>query len=316
MQSLEVAALATAAPSGIPGESQTMLQVFITTDGYLTNCFAGWGGSCCGAGNDCWTAMGTDQSTPPAMMANMPLSTAPYGTTPVEKEFKVQKTSNAWWVFIDGSPIGFYSTANTFTWPGTSIPGPMATGQATYLQAGGEVFNQWPNGTHTDTPMVSDRPAWEGFKYAAYNRDVAYFDSSGTSHPANLEFYQSASSPLSVTSPMSPNVPDSESDFGWPGLCGTQAGGVDRRPGNPGTASITTALPAGGPGWGRYFYFGGGTLTSVSPSVLSGTFPNPIAVGTKFTCVLNNEGGVECWGATRSVSSATARPRRSRPPSA
>jgi alpha-tubulin suppressor-like RCC1 family protein len=190
------------------------------------------------------------------------------------------------------TPIGFYP-ASTFEWSDGSTS-QMAMGTPTYLQVGGEVADSWPNGAHTDTAMVSDRPAWEGYEYAAYQRDILYFDSTGASHTPALTYLTTGTPP-----PTGTGIPASEGDLGMPGLCGLDSGGWTDASGTRGAYSITSALPAGNTDWGEYFYFGGGALNPPSGPALVGNFPRPLSVGTAgdgFACAVNSGGGVECWG--------------------
>ncbi len=293
VQSLEVASFS---QLSAPGITTTTLQVFMTSDGYITSCYADGGGDCCGndvgVPNSCWVAMGMSPTTPPTMTVSQTLATTttvtPYGSAPYELQVGVVNNGDAWWVYVNGLPIGFYPLPDTYLWPGTTEPGPM-TGQATYLQAGGEVDQFWPDNVHSDTSMVSDRPASEGYGYAAYERNVLYYDSTNASHDANLQYLRT------------PTTPASEGDFNFPGLCGLQSGGWADAQGNPGAYSITNAVPAGpspaGTSWGEYFYFGGGRLSPPGGSVLTGTFPQVISVGSQESaCALTPAGGVECWG--------------------
>jgi len=125
----------------------------------------------------------------------------------------------------------------------------MANGPATYLQAGGEVYNTWPNVcphsvVHTTTAMASAYPGSDGYKYAAYQRDVMYIDSSAAYHSAALQYI---------------NTPSYENDDSILGLCGLDAAYLtDCSGGYIGGYDITTSPAAGGTGWDTYFYFGGG----------------------------------------------------------
>jgi hypothetical protein len=108
--------------------------------------------------------------------------------------------------------------------------------------------------------MVGDNSAWEGYGYAAYQRNVGYFDSSQNFNDANF--------PYTV-------VPSSfmEGDDGVPGLCGLGSGGWTDINNISGSYSIApssnpAAPPAGGSGWGQYLYFGGGK--EVSPPGVTG----------------------------------------------
>ena len=263
VQSLEVAALVTE-------QGKNNLAVFFTTDGYfIRNCFAG-NGKCLGCpttstpikppglditaneNTNCFVALPGAKFAP-----NMALTPAggtgagQYGIVPNEMEFAIMNGSAigqpGWWVYVNKSLIGWYPP-QTFNWPDGSA-GPMGNGPATYLQAGGEVFNLWPGGFHTDTAMVSDNAAQSGFRYAAYNRNVGYFDSTvSTMHDAALSYV--------VT-------PPAEGDKGIAGLCGLTAGGWTDASGAQGAYSVAKApsYPPGAADWGTYLYFGGGVLS-------------------------------------------------------
>jgi hypothetical protein len=148
---------------------------------------------------------------------------------------------------VNGEVIGMYPPA-AFNWSDGS-PGPMGNGPATYLQAGAEVYDEWPRGifgepNHTNTTMWSDNKADEGFGFAGYVRNLTYQDGQGFPHDAVLE---------TIT------VPESEGDLGIPGLCGLHAGNwLDPVSSNQGSYSGSLDAPPGEEGWGSYYYFGGG----------------------------------------------------------
>ena len=102
-----------------------------------------------------------------------------------------------------------YMPTSIFDWPSdqASGAGPMVDGPAAYLQAGGEVFHTWPSNKHSGTPMVSEKPASDGYQYAAYQRDIEYVNPDG---------YQEAS----LTWLTSPTVPSYMDDDNVKGLCG------------------------------------------------------------------------------------------------
>ncbi len=277
VQSLEVASITTAAGltstappvSGQINNPVTQLAVFITPDGYMNNCFAGIPSLCtqCPSemitpppppmsnvqigpqpiGTDCWVAW------PQAgHVVNEPRTPSGYGTPPTDLSFKVfngsqlSPPSPGWWVYVSGGLIGWYP-AETFDWPGTTTPGPMAAGPATYFQVGGEVENPWPGNTHTGTSMVSDNSALSGFEFAAYSRGVQYFDEADNAHDVTPTF--------SV-------APALEGDDGIHGVCGFQAGSWTDDTSAAGGYTLTNLLQPGAQGWGTYLYFGGGRFAT------------------------------------------------------
>ncbi len=141
-----------------------------------------------------------------------------------------------------------YMPTSIFDWPSdqASGAGPMVDGPAAYLQAGGEVFHTWPSNKHSGTPMVSEKPASDGYQYAAYQRDIEYVNPDG---------YQEAS----LTWLTSPTVPSYMDDDNVKGLCGLySASFVDQNGVTHGYSTSLTTAP-GGPyasSWDTYFYFG------------------------------------------------------------
>jgi hypothetical protein len=252
VQSLEVVALANAGDT-------PRLEVFFTSDGYFLNdCYVNHGLSCggCPSGTDCFVATPGATFTPHMRLTPAASTgTGPYGVVPSEKEFAVWNGSGAgapgWSIYVDGQTIGWLP-AKTFNWPNDNTPGPMSAGPATYLQAGGEVFDTWPGGQHTDTSMVSDNDAAAGYKYAAYQRSISYYDAAKVVHDASLVFAA---------------APASEGDLGIGGICGLDSASWATASGAPGAYSLSTTTPPGAAGWGQYFYFGGGILGLEKPPV-------------------------------------------------
>ncbi len=261
VQSLEMASLTEAAQG-------TRLEIFFTTDGYHNNnCYAGKGsanGTCIGCPPATVTIPGTTTQvqvptdcfvglTSALFMPDQPLlpngvGSAQYGVTPNEVELSVWNgagtSTPGWWISVGGHQIGWYPP-QTFNWPDGS-PGPMVAGPATYLQAGGEVYNTWPAGRHTDTALASDNAAQSGFKFAAYQHNLGYYDATDTLVDANFTYEVQGPDQL---------------DNGVPGLCGFESGTWTDSANAQGGYSMTVASPPGGSGWGKYHYFGGGLLS-------------------------------------------------------
>jgi hypothetical protein len=198
---------------------------------------------------DCWVEW-TDASFAPGNPVLLTPSPFGVGVMPAEITFGAWNGSNAnppspgWWVYVNQHLIGWLPPI-VFNW-NDKTAGPMATGPATYLQTGGEVQDSYPNGFHADTTMVSPNNAMAGFGFAAYNRNVGYWDSSGTNlTDANLVF---------------PVAPASEGDNQDPGLCGFESGGWVDETGAQGAYSVTNEVPPGFANWGTYLYFGGGVI--------------------------------------------------------
>jgi hypothetical protein len=106
--------------------------------------------------------------------------------------------------------------------------------------------------------MVSDNAAEAGYKFAAYHRNMGYFDNAHTLHDANLTYAI---------------APASEDDDGIPGVCGLHSGGWTDAAGEKGGYTLSTSVPAGGADWGQYVYFGGGRLAQeIGPK------PSPVII--------------------------------------
>lgn len=267
VQSLEMASITFA-----PGAPQTA--IFFTNDGYFASaCWAdsGGGGTCpgcpinpdTGEPTNCFVTVPNAPIVPGMTETLNGTIATQYGQAPAEVQFTVWNGSTAgnpgWWIYFGNQLVGIYPP-DTFNWPDGS-PGPMSQGPATYLQVGGEVFDTWPGGQHTNTSMVSDNNAWSGYQFAAYHRNVGYYgpNCNGSNcdlHDANLTF---------ITEPAA------EGDFAAAGLCGFKSGSWLDAAGEPGAYTIATGngVPAGAAGWNTYFYFGGG----VTSKEISGRCP-------------------------------------------
>ncbi len=211
-----------------------------------------------------------------------------YGTIPYELPIEVWNGTSAglpyYYIFMYGQWIGWYTTA-VFDWPeqeryadsgavvadaaGGGAPGPMVSGPATYLQAGGEVFQTWPYKSgysyHSGTSMASDWPATSGYKYAAYVRNVEYLDSATRISAVDGGYSatgQQTAALTFMTQDTSPGVPEYMLDYnstfssGIPGVCGYYAGQFTSENDYFMWYDTSTSTAAGSSGWGTYFYIG------------------------------------------------------------
>jgi hypothetical protein len=264
----------------IPGSgSVSQGKVFYTPDGYLSGCFSDQGDGFC----PCYSSDGCPggatqpyvEVTDGYYTPGVSLDANAYGDVPYELPIEVWNGTAAglpyYYIFMFGQWIGWYPTS-IFDWPysgalttsqGAGTAGPMVDGPATYLQAGGEVFQTWPyvvatnTSHHSQTSMGSDWPATSGYKYASYQRNVQYLDSTATATTLDGSALHDASLTLHTTSVPSYML-DHNSTFpsGVPGLCGYKAGGFTTENGVDMWYDTSTSAAAGGTGWGEYFYFG------------------------------------------------------------
>jgi hypothetical protein len=286
VQSLEMTSFTDAARG-------TRLEIFFTADGYHhNNCYAGKGaadGTCLGCpmatvtvpgtttqiqvATDCFVGLPSAPFMPDQpLMVNGGVGAAQYGIVPNEMEFSVWNgagtSTPGWWISVGGQQIGWYPP-QSFNWPDGSA-GPMGSGPATYLQAGGEVYNAWPNGFHTDTAMASDNAAQSGYEFAAYQRNIGYYDASRSMIPVDASLTYEIEDPAEI-------------DNGVPGLCGFKSGAWTDATGAQGGYSMATTLPAGGNGWGKYHYFGGGLLSKEIAPTLPALTVSIGAVGSEIS---------------------------------
>jgi hypothetical protein len=214
------------------------LFAFITQDGYYEhNCFAGLGATgCChaeGVPSDCFVAVDDPAYSPGTQIGY----SVGVGYAPYEFAFQVWNGSaqgyDAWFVYVNGYLIGYYPTAATYT-------GTMTT-NATYLQVGGEVFDSWPDGGHTETYMGSgyfnpdpDAGVPENGDWSAYHRHVSYIDTSDTYHSASLSYINSST-----------------------GICGWEASDYYGLATNWDAGPPQTQWGSSFSSWSPYFYYGG-----------------------------------------------------------
>jgi hypothetical protein len=236
------------------GAHEATLFAFITQDGYFRgNCFGGDGGSCCtqqnGQDSSCWVA-----ATSPTYVLNQVFDASDYGGQP-DDEMAVQVWNGSahnpsypgWWMWVNGSLVGWYPP-NSFTWPasqpGGGTAGPMAYGPASYLQVGGEVYDVWPNGSHTSSAMGGGyAPPTFTYGWAGYDRNVNWMTAAGGYVSASLEFF---------------DAPSCEDDYQVAGVCGLQSGYWKNNGGNSFGAYSSGFSGAPNNNWGEYFFFGGG----------------------------------------------------------
>ncbi len=267
VQSFEIAEVSFATTES--GNAIPQLWIFYTPDGYYTGCTAGsLDPGCCGETypntGDCWiTAVGANivpgQSLVPGYAGDPPVE---LGVQAWQAAYK-EPSEPGWWVWVPGqyygsdgglvdnngsSPIGHLSP-EAYVYPGTVDEGPMAEGAATYIQAGGEVFDTWPDGGHTNTEMGAGNGSG-GYKYEAYFRDVCTISDEGAYSNAVLDYYYA-------------NECEDYEDYGdIRGVCGPQSEyWPTNANGNWGGYTVDLSSAAGGSGWNTYFYFGGGTGT-------------------------------------------------------
>ena len=209
----------------------------------------------------CHTVNPYVETSDPYYVPMTALTTSPAGERPNELPIEVWNGTAAfypyYYVYMFGQWIGWYPNS-IFRWPysdgagntdgitdagGAGLSGPMVTGPATYLQAGGEVLTAYPyvSGTsyHSQTSMGSDYPPNDGFEYAAYMRNVQYLNSG--LKDATLTFTSASDRSMG--------------DDGIPGLCGFEAGNFYTENNTLMFYDMST-VAAGGSGWGEYFYFG------------------------------------------------------------
>jgi hypothetical protein len=245
VQSIELGWMANSNSSNIWGF------VFFTPDGYYTGCYSYQGGSACPDGVQPYVEVASPYYVP---NPSNPITASTPGSTPNELPLEIWNGSAQglpyFYVFMFGQYIGWYPNT-IFNWPTGegSGAGPMVDGPATYAQVGGEVFQQWPYADgaswHSQSSMCSNYPPADGYKYAAYQRNVAYLDSESTFHNASLSFLQE------------PTVPSYMGDYSSPGICGYLAGRfVTENDVALDYAISTTTAPASGETWDTYFYYG------------------------------------------------------------
>jgi Neprosin len=225
----------TASCDGVPGDSATHLFAYTTVDGYYQQ---GWlAAGCHATPGSPWVAY---PSSP--YMIGMQLNST-NGSPAIEMSLNVAQGSSpefeAWYININGYTVGWYPWGASGDSPG--YWGSMLS-NATYLQAGGEVFDGNQDSDWTNTAMGSGvYPTSSNYANAAYLRNLQYFsgscqNDSGTWYNASLSFIS--------------GLPSYEDDEGKEGTCGYEAGLYYQK------CNETCDAPDGAD-WGSYLYFGG-----------------------------------------------------------
>jgi hypothetical protein len=108
--------------------------------------------------------------------------------------------TNDWWLRFADTWVGYY--------PSSLFDAAGLLSFAQKVDCGGEIVNDNVNGAHTTTDMGSGHFAEEGYKHAAYIRDVTFWS------PADTAFYPTALS-LNATNPNDYDVQVGYSDPNW-----------------------------------------------------------------------------------------------------
>jgi len=143
------------------GTSSPCLFVYWTADGYsTTGCY----NNGCGA-----FVQVSSVWIPGGSLA--PVSSL--GGTQYEIEIVVLLSGGNWWISINGAWLGYY--------PGTLYGSGQLKTYATVAEYGGEVT---PNSAGTTGQMGSGRKASDGFQWAAYQKNIYYYDTTANSNSA------------------------------------------------------------------------------------------------------------------------------------
>ncbi|CAI0392058.1 unnamed protein product, partial [Linum tenue] len=146
--------------NSVTNNFNTSLFTFWTSDGYRsTGCY----------NLDCPGFVQTSNKIALGMHLNM---ISQYNGQQFETKITVHKdpTSGNWWLQIQGEDVGY--------WPSALFKALSST--ATAINWGGEITNTNPDGRHTPTQMGSGHFASEGWKKAAFVRNLGYVDESCT----------------------------------------------------------------------------------------------------------------------------------------
>jgi len=109
-------------------------------------------------------------------------------------------TNGHWWLRYGNTWVGY--------WPRNRFDANGLRNQADRIDYGGEIVNTRPNNRHTRTDMGSGHWPYEGYGYAAYQRNIKYVDVSN--------FYQNATGlNVSYTSDMCYDIHLYESSSSW-----------------------------------------------------------------------------------------------------
>ncbi len=153
------------------GDQRSRLWIGYTTDNYADFSY----------NNDSWFV----QTNPNVYLGGGFAQYSTVGGAQVEFHLAVMfdAASAAWWIgshnLGGGGWIGYLPN---WAFNGIPTPGQLYT-QAGYVEFGGEVWNYEPGGHHTATHMGSGPFPnggfgwpWSGWSYAAYIRNIAYYD--------------------------------------------------------------------------------------------------------------------------------------------
>jgi hypothetical protein len=165
-------------PTMFNGSEKPHLFIYSTADNYKTN-IGCWNNSC---GNFVQT------SSAAILGAILPSSTP--GGTQYEVQAQYSLYQGNWWVAINGNWIGYY--------PGSLYHGGQNTKFAQMMQFGTESVgtSSWPG-------EGSGRYSNAGYGYAGYQRDLWYYNTSGTSVWDNLYARPKLSPCYTITGPYS-----------------------------------------------------------------------------------------------------------------
>jgi len=109
-------------------------------------------------------------------------------------------TNGHWWLRYGNTWVGY--------WPRNRFDDNGLRNQADRIDYGGEIVNTRPNNRHTRTDMGSGHWPYEGYSYAAYQRNIKYVDVSN--------YYQNATGlNVSYTSDMCYDIHLYESSSSW-----------------------------------------------------------------------------------------------------
>ena len=147
------------------GTTSPVLFCFYTPDNYQTGCY----------NLECPQG-GFVQTNPNITLGTALTRFSSPGGAQVEFGAAYSLYEGAWWLYLAGNPVGYYPLA--------LFQGGQLASNATWFQFGGETTGaaNWP-------PMGSGAFASAGQTYAAYQRNIWYYDVGGSPHVAQLLAY-------------------------------------------------------------------------------------------------------------------------------